>query len=154
MAFGRKSRWEIHREDMARHSAEADARDDKFRDEMKTRDEEYRAEMKERDAKRDEEAQKHQEKMERFSEEAREERAASEARWLRLSEKYDRELAETRRFNAQMLTRLEKTYAGLDRSLKLMGEQLESNTEEVRAQTKAIFSLLDYFKGTNGGPPV
>jgi chromosome segregation ATPase len=121
MAFGRKSRWEIHRE------------------EMKARD----REAKEREAKRDKAAEEHQERMERFSEEASE-----------MREKYDRELAETRRFNAQMLMRLEKTYAGLDRSLKLMGEQLESNTGEVRAQTKAIFSLLDYFKGTNGGPPV
>jgi hypothetical protein len=109
---------------------------------------------KERDAKRDQEAQEHREKMERFSEEAREERAASVARWLQLSEKYDRELAETRRLNAQMLTRLEKTYAGLDRRMKILGDQLESNTEEVKAQTQAIFSLLDYFKGTNGEPPV
>lgn len=153
-----KSKWETHLEEMRardeRFRTETKTRDERLRTETKTRDEKFRAEMKERDAKRDQEAKEHRERMERFSEEARQERAASEERWLKLSEKLDRELAETRRFNRQMLTRLERTYASLDSSLKLMGERIESNTEEVRAQTKAIFSLLDHFKGANGGPAV
>jgi hypothetical protein len=138
-----KSRWEIYRE------------------ETKARGEEYRAEMRERDAKRDDEAKQHQERMERFSEEAREERAAAEGRWLKLSEeasesreKFDRELAEARHFNRQMLTQLETTYANLSANLQMMGERIETNTEEVKAQTNAIMLLLDHFRGPNGGPPV
>jgi hypothetical protein len=92
----------------------------------------------------------------------------SERRDAELREKYDRELAETRRFNRQMLTQLEKTYGNLGTALELvgdrivemggrierMGDQIEENTEEVRSQTRAIMLLLDHFKGPNGGPPV
>lgn len=154
MAFGRKSKLEIHRDDMK-------ARDERYREETEARDLKFRREAEERDARRDKEAKEHRERMERFSEEAREERAASEGRWLQLSEKFDHEFEETRRFNAQMLTRLDKTYFNLGTSLnlvaeklELMGRQIEANTEEVKAQTDAIFQLLDHFKGSNGGPPV
>jgi hypothetical protein len=150
MAFGRKSKWEIHREDMERYREESERRSAGHREEMDRRSE---------DAERRE--VEHDEKMERLFADLREERAASEERWLQLGdrtgellEKYDRELAETRRFNRQMLTQLEKTYANLDGSLRLMGKQIEANTEEVKSQTDAIMLLLDHFKGPNGGPPV
>jgi hypothetical protein len=171
MAFGLwKSRWEIHREDMARHREESERRSAEHREEMDRRSKD--AELRE---------VKHDEKMERLFADLREDRAAAEERWLQLGdrtggllEKYDRELAETRHFNRQMLTRLEKTYFNLGTSLGLVGEQMgfvgeqmglvgekldlmgqriEANTEEVKAQTDAIFRLLDHFKGSDGGPP-
>lgn len=180
-----KSKWEIHREDMARHREESERRSAEHYEEMnRHRDDmdRHRQEAERRDA-------KHQERMECISEEMREDRAAANERWLQLGEetselrvKFDRELAETRRFNRQMLTQLEKTYFNVGTTLglvgeqmglvseqvglvseqmelvgeklDLMGERIESNTEEVKAQTKAIMQLLDYFKGSNGGPPV
>jgi hypothetical protein len=82
-------------------------------------------------------------------------------RWEILHEQINREAAEARQFNRELLIRLEKTYANLGITLDLMGGQLElmgqrieANTEEVKAQTKAIMQLLDHFKGSNGGPPV
>jgi predicted nuclease with TOPRIM domain len=158
-----KSRWEIHREDVKRHREESERRSTEHREEMDRRS---------NDAERRE--AEHDEKMERLFADLREDRAAAEERWLQLGdrtgellEKFDRELAETRRFNRQMLTQLEKTYFNLGTGLGLVGEQMgvmgekldlmgqriEANAEEVKAQTDAIFRLLDHFKGPNGGPP-
>jgi hypothetical protein len=82
-------------------------------------------------------------------------------RWEILREEINREAAEARQFNRELLTRLEKTYANLGTTLELMGGQIElmgeriqANTEEVKAQTDAIMQLLDHFRGPNGGPPV
>jgi hypothetical protein len=119
------SKWEIHREDMAR----------------------YREESERRDA-------EHQERMERFAEEMREERAAAEGRWLQLGEethelreRYDRELAETRRLNREMLARLDKTYANLTATMQLVVDELHELKLTVRAQTEAILKLVDRFEG-------
>jgi hypothetical protein len=138
-----KSKWEIHREDAERYREEADARDAKHREEAK-----------ERDATRSEEAKEHRERMERFSEEMREERKASEGRRLRLGEKYDRELAETRRFNREMLTRLDETYANLTATMQLVVDELHEVKLTVRAQTEAILKLVDRFEDPGGRPPV
>ncbi len=91
-----------------------------------------------------------------------------QSRWETLHEEINREAAEARQFNRELLIRLEKTYANLGTTLELMGgqielmgerielmgERIEANTEEVKAQTDAIMQLLDHFKGPNGGPPV
>jgi hypothetical protein len=74
--------------------------------------------------------------------------------WEILHEEFSREAAEARQFNRELLIRLEKTYGNLGTTLELIGERIEANTEEVKAQTDAILQLLDYFKGSNGGPPV
>jgi|GEM_PF-2944401 len=118
MPFGLwKSKWEIHREESARLDAE------------------------------------HRERMERFSEEMREERAAAEGRWLQLGEetselraKYDRELAETRRFHREMLAQLDKTYTNLTATMQLVVDELHELKLTVRAQTEAIMKLVDRFE--------
>jgi hypothetical protein len=71
-----------------------------------------------------------------------------------LHEEINREAAEARQFNRELLIRLEKTYVNLGTTLELMGERIGANTEEVKAQTDAILQLLDHFKDSNGGPPV
>lgn len=184
-----KSKWEIHREDMARYREESDRRSaehhekmERYREESTRRSaehhermERYREESARRSAEHDEkmeryreDAEKHGEKMERFSEEMREERAAAQGRWLQmgeetqeLREKYDRELAETRRFNREMLTRLEKTYAHLGTMLVMVGDELIAMRGEIHelkgavdAQTNAIMKLLDRFQDPGGRPPV
>ncbi|MBS1845500.1 MAG: hypothetical protein JST53_13875 [Actinobacteria bacterium] len=113
----------------------------------KSRWEMHREDMTRHREESDKRSADHEERTERYREEC-------EKRSAELLSKYDRELAETRRVNRQMLTQLEKTYASLDSTLGLMGERIEANTEEVRAQTRAIMLLLDHFKGTHGGPPV
>jgi hypothetical protein len=53
-----------------------------------------------------------------------------------------------------MLTRFDKTNAHLQATLEVMGERIEANTEEVRAQTQAIIKLVDRFEDPEGRPPV
>lgn len=134
-----KSKWEIHREDMER-----------YREEAKRRDEEWR-----------EEAKCHRE-------EVREERAKSDARWVGLREEcrdlrvsYDHELGETRRSTQEILARMEQNERNIEAALKMMGEQivamrkeLHECTDAVKAQTQAIFKLVDRFEDPDGRPPV
>jgi chromosome segregation ATPase len=110
----------------------------------------------------------HREDMERFREEMRDERAKwdAESRDLRrrsdeigeetrdLRADYDREIAEARLFNRDLLIRLEKTYANLGPTLELTSERIVTNTEEVKAQTAAILKLVDRFEDLEGRPPV
>jgi predicted nuclease with TOPRIM domain len=152
-----KSKWEIHREDMARQREEAERRSAEHDKKM--------ARLTEESERRSAE---HREKMDRFYEEMREERAAAESRWLQLGEetgelreKYDRELAEARRFNREMLTRLEKTYAHLGTALGVMGDEVIAMRGEIHelkgavdAQTEAIMKLVDRFEDPEGRPPV
>jgi chromosome segregation ATPase len=67
---------------------------------------------------------------------------------------YDHEIVESRLFNRELLIRLEKTYAKLGATLERMGERIDRNTEEVKAQTQAILRLVDRFEDMNGKPPV
>jgi chromosome segregation ATPase len=97
-----------------------------------------------------EDVDRYREEARRFREEMREVR--EETRDLRAD--YDHEVAESRLFNRELLIRLEKTYENLGTTLKHMGEQIDANTEEVRAQTQAILKLVDRFEDTNGRPPV
>jgi hypothetical protein len=83
------------------------------------------------------------------------------SKWEIRREEMEREAAEARQFNRELLIRMEKTYANLGTTLELMGGQIElmgeriqANTEEVKAQTDAIMQLLDHLRGPNGGPPV
>jgi hypothetical protein len=50
---------------------------------------------------------------------------------------------ETREFNREILLRNEKVYTA-------MIVQIEENTEQTRANTKAVLSLLDRFNGPDG----
>jgi hypothetical protein len=84
---------------------------------------------------------------------------AAETRDLRAD--YTQELAETRLFNRELLTRMEKTYAGLGSTMEFMGEELLATRQEihelknaVNAQTDAILRLVDRFEDPDGRPPV
>src|ERR1700712_5374467 len=92
----------------------------------------------------------HHEESRRFRGEMREVR--EETRDLRAD--YDHEIRESRLFNRELLIRLEKTYDSLGATLERMGEQIDRNTEEVKAQTQAILRLVDRFEDMNGKPPV
>ncbi|HEX4753184.1 MAG TPA: hypothetical protein VH268_09800 [Solirubrobacterales bacterium] len=108
------------------------------------------------------------EDMERRDVEFRDGRIKSDERWIELKEEtrelradYDRELAETRRFNRELLIRLEKTYTNLGSTLQLMGDGIIAMRGEIHdlksavdAQTKAILRLVDRFEDTDGRPPV
>ncbi|HTR75719.1 MAG TPA: hypothetical protein VMH33_10760 [Solirubrobacterales bacterium] len=88
---------------------------------------------------------------------------------------HDGETRESRLFDRELLIRLEKTYAGVGKSLELLGERvlfmgerivvlgeridamaerIDANTEAVRDQTEAIFRLIDRFEDADGSPPV
>jgi hypothetical protein len=137
-----KSKREIHREDMTRFWAEMERRHeevqaqmDRHREEAIRRTAEYRAETDRRDA------------------EYRDERAEADRRWTDLQEKsdrlradYDRELAESRRFNSEVLLRMDKTYANLNATLVYVGEELAELKAAVNAQTEAIMKLVDRFE--------
>jgi len=184
-----KSKWEIHREDMARHredierhreecerrseecerrSAEHDEKMERLAKISERRSTEHREEMERHRKEAEQRDAKHHERMERFSEEMRAERAAAEIRWLQLGDetselrkKYDRELAETRRFNRKMLTQLDKTYTGLTTALGLLGDEMIAMRGDINelkgsvdAQTEAIMKLVDRFEDLGGRPPV
>jgi hypothetical protein len=59
---------------------------------------------------------------------------------------YNRELAETRLFNSEVLLRMEKTYANLNATLVYVGEELAELKAAVNAQTEAIMKLVDRFE--------
>lgn len=139
-----KSKWEIHREDMARRDmewkGEAKRRDIEWNDEMARRDKQWHAETRRRDR------------------EWREERARSDERW-------DRQLAETRRFNDELLdrldARLDENERKIEAALRLLGDEViamrrevHENTDAVKAQTEAILRLVDRFEEWDGRPPV
>jgi len=67
---------------------------------------------------------------------------------------YDREIAESRLFNRELLIRLEKTYGNLNATMEYVGEELGELKAAVAAQTDAIMKLVDRFEDTNGQPPV
>jgi chromosome segregation ATPase len=66
---------------------------------------------------------------------------------------YDREIAETRLFNRELLNRLEKTYGNLNATMELVGVELGELKAAVRSQTDAIMKLVDRFEDSNGRPP-
>jgi seryl-tRNA synthetase len=133
-----KSKWEIHREDMTRFWAETDRRHEEFQVQMDSRDREFDEEKARRGA---------------LDAKYRDERAEADKRWTELQEKsdalradYNRELAETRLFNSEVLLRMEKTYANLNATLVYVGEELAELKAAVNAQTEAIMKLVDRFE--------
>lgn len=149
-----KSKVEIYREENDRRHAE-------WREEMDRRHAEWRGEMDRREV-------EWREGMERRDTEWREEReqrdAESSRRWEEIKDlrnethdlraDYDREIAETRLFNRELLIRLEKTYGNLNATMEFVGEELGELKAAVQAQTDAIMKLVDRFEDTNGRPPV
>lgn len=102
----------------------------------------------------------HREDMERHREEAREDRARSDRRWVEVREErrdlradYNRELAETRLFNRELLIRMEKTYVKLGATMEHVGEELRELKDAVKAPTDAILKLVDRLEGAGGRRP-
>jgi hypothetical protein len=95
----------------------------------------------------------HREDMVSFWAEMERRHEESERRWADLQKKsdalradYDRELAETRLFNREILLRMEKTYGNLNATLVYVGEELAELKAAVNAQTEAIMKLVDRFE--------
>ncbi|MFT3864853.1 MAG: hypothetical protein QM729_11325 [Solirubrobacterales bacterium] len=163
-----KSKWEIHREDMERFWAEVDRRHVEVREESDRRGREFRDRMERWDREFEEEKERRDALDEVFREERAESdrrweelRAESDRRWTELGERsdslradYERELAETRLFNREILLRMEKTYANLNATLLHVGEELAELKAAVNAQTDAIMKLVDRFEDAGGRPPV
>ncbi|MGE0067888.1 MAG: hypothetical protein AB7T48_11120 [Solirubrobacterales bacterium] len=59
-------------------------------------------------------------------------------------------LEEFREFNREILLRNEKVYFTVIARLEELGEEVRANTEETRAQTKALLSLIDRFEERGG----
>ena len=71
------------------------------------------------------------------------EREASVKAWTREREKKFEELREeSREFNREILLRNEKVYTS-------MIVQMEENTEQIRANTQAVLSMLDRLNGSS-----
>ncbi len=130
-----KSKWEIHREDMARRDAEY--REDRERWDAETRD------LRRRSDEIAEEMRAGRRRSDEIAEETRDLRAD-----------YDREIAEVRLFNRELLIRMEKTYANLGTTLEALGTETHELKASVDAQTEAILRLVDRFEDADGQPPV
>jgi hypothetical protein len=163
MPFGLwKSKWEIHREDMARHREESERRSVEHRKQM----ERDRKESEKRSAEHDAKMEREREKTERFFAEMRAERVKSDERWLEVREEcrelraqHDVELAESRKSTQEALARIDETGKNIEASLQMMTREMagmrkevHESTDSVKAQTQAIFTLLDRF-GDTGEPP-
>jgi chromosome segregation ATPase len=138
-----KSKVEIYRE-------ENDRRHDEWRVEMDRHGAEWREEMDRRDAEWREEMDRRDAEWAKWREEMRDLRL--ETRDLRAD--YDREIAETRLFNRELLIRLEKTYGNLNATMEYVGVELGELKAAVTAKTDAIMKLVDRFEDTSGQPPV
>jgi hypothetical protein len=71
--------------------------------------------------------------------------AEGRARWVEIKElraKSEAQAEETREFNREILLRNEKVYMSLI-------AQVEENTEQIRANTRAVLSVLDRFNGSS-----
>jgi chromosome segregation ATPase len=155
-----KSKWEIHREDMTRFWSEMDRRHEEVKKEAERRRIEFEAQMQKRDG----EFQSQIERWTKLQEESdrrwAELQEKSDRRWTELQEKsdalredYNRELAESRQFNREVLLRMEKTYANMNATLVYIGEELAELKAAVKAQTEAIMKLVDRFDEWEGRAP-
>lgn len=108
---------------------------------LEKRDEELRAEAQRRDA----ESQRRDAESRKRDEEGQKRDAEGRARWAEIKElraKSDARAEETREFNREILLRNEKVYTSLI-------AQVEENTEQIRANTRAVLSVLDRLNGSS-----
>ena len=78
----------------------------------------------------------------RYLERRDEEGRARSAEIKKLRAKSDAQTEETREFNREILLRNEKVFTSLI-------AQLEENTEQIRANTRAVLSVLDRLNGSS-----
>jgi hypothetical protein len=83
-------------------------------------------------------------------EEMREEFRQRREEFARLMEASERRTEETREYNREILLRNEKVYTSVVARLEKNNAQIESNTEETRAQTQALLRLIDRFDRPGG----
>jgi hypothetical protein len=90
------------------------------------------------------------EEMTRLQADMDREREEAELRWKALQENPNVSCAdhdaEMRRFNTEVLLRMEKTYVNLNATLVYVGEELAELKAAVNAQTEAIMKLVDRFE--------
>ena len=67
-------------------------------------------------------------------------------------EKYRLLVEETREYNREILLRNEKVYTSAIAELERMGEETRRNTEQIKANTQAVLSVLDRLDGLGGAP--
>jgi hypothetical protein len=111
-------------------------------EEWRRRDEEWRnrdAEFQEESRQREEEAKQRAEESRQRAEESRQ----READLKRFGE-------ETREYNREMLLRNEKVYKAVIAQVERNTELIQSSIEETRAQTQALFRLIDRFDEPGG----
>ena len=137
-----KSKWEIHREEMARRDAE-------WR-EWRTRSDEQRAEWRKEADRRDAESgaywAKSDEQWAEWRAEAKAERAKADAEWR---ERHD-----------ELMARLEENHRETMAAFKIAIDELRAVRSEVhdlidavKANTEAILKLIDRFDEYEGRPP-
>jgi len=158
-----KSKWEIHREEMARRDAE-------WR-EWRTRSDEQRAEWRKEADRRDAEsgaywAKADEQRAEWRAEraEAKAERAKSDEQWAewRAEAKAERAKAdaEWRERHDELMARLEENHRETMAAFKIAIDELRAVRSEVhdlidavKANTEAILKLIDRFDEYEGRPP-
>jgi hypothetical protein len=77
-------------------------------------------------------------------------REESRRRGEEFKEESERQWEETREFNREILLRNEKVYTSMIAQLEKNTAQVHSNTEETRAQTRALLRLIDRFDEPRG----
>lgn len=97
------------------------------------------AEMREESQRRDEESQRRDEEAKR-----------RDADFKRREDEFKGLVEETREYNREILLRNEKVYRSVITQLDKNTVQMESNTDETRAQTQALLRLIDRMNETGG----
>jgi Skp family chaperone for outer membrane proteins len=114
-------------------------------DEIRLRDERWDEESRQRDAEARERNERWEREAEKWAEESRErwaELRRSRERDKELRKKAEAQAEETREFNREILLRNEKVYTSLIK-------QIEEGSEQLRANTQAVLSMLDRFNGSS-----
>jgi septal ring factor EnvC (AmiA/AmiB activator) len=167
MPFGLwKSKWEIHREDMARRAAESERRS-----------EEHRAEMDRERIKTDElfaEARAERARSDERWEEFKRQWAESNERWDKIEEesrtsreRFEAELVATRRSNEELTAKVEgstdrieaactiivQETRGMRGDMHEMRRDINDMKDSVDAQTQGVFRLIDRVDGWEERPP-
>ena len=90
--------------------------------------------------------------LEKRDAEAAERAAEGRNRWAevqRLREKAEAREEETREFNREILLRNEKVYTSMIAEMERNSRRIDEGTKQLRANTQAVLSMLDRFKGSS-----
>jgi molecular chaperone GrpE (heat shock protein) len=133
-----KSKWEIHREDMARYHEETECR----REEAERR--------REREERHRQESERHREKMDQHREKMEQRWEKEELQWAEYRKERARVDAEFRDLRKRSDELRDECRRDIKAAMEVVGDQLlamrkelHENTEAVKAQTEAILKLVD-----------